>query len=218
MNHELNELNELNELIDGIIQAHEDEICRLKEKMKSVNTKQPNEREEPFKIDDQTLLDAVLGPAHSITAEYVTLRFSQKHPGHNALSQLINRIEDYESTTNQRMSQLMSEIETLEKLVLIKTQAPSVVPSEAPDDSHELARLKGLICAMVDHLERRQEYRSGNAPGHSHKIPGVWDIDNAELAGKKCSWCELWQEALEIYRQKTSSITKKHEHDARHKD
>jgi chemotaxis protein histidine kinase CheA len=183
----------------------------LKEEMNSINKKQTNEhvareeREESFKIDDQTLLDAVLGPTHSITAEYVTLRYSQKHPGHNALEQLVNRIKDYELTTNQHMSQLISEIEALEKLVLSQTQdkeAPSAAPSEVPDDSRELARLKGLICAMVDHLERRQEFRDGNAPGHSHRTPGVWDIDNGELAGKKCSWCELWQEALEIYRQK----------------
>jgi hypothetical protein len=108
------------------------------------------------------------------------------------------------------MSQLMNEIESLEQLVLTQTHnkevpsdASSDVPSEEhPSDSRELVRLKGLICAMVDHLERRQEYRNGNAPGHSHRVAGVWDIDNGELAGKKCSWCELWQEALEIYRQK----------------
>ena len=102
--------------------------------MNSINKKQTNEhvlREEPFKIDDQTLLDTVLGPTHSITAEYVTLRFSQTQPGHNALAQLINRIKDYELTTNQHMSQLISEIEALEKLVLSQTQdkeAPSEVP------------------------------------------------------------------------------------------
>lgn len=189
--------------------------------MNSINKKQTNEHEEPLKIDDQILLDAVLGPMHSVTAEYVTLRFSQNQPGHNALEQLVNRIKDYELTTNQRMSQLISEIEALEKLVLSQTQdkeVPSAAPSAAHDDSRELARLKGLICAMVDHLERRRKYRDGNAPGHGHDTPGVWDIDNGELAGKKCSWCELWQEALEIYRQKDqSSITKntntKHDND-----
>ena len=105
--------------------------------MNSINKKQTNEhdrreeREEPVKIDDQTLLDAVLGPTHSVTAEYVTLRFSQKQPGHNALAQLINRIKDYELTTNQRMSQLINEIEALEKLVLSQTQDKEV-PSEVP--------------------------------------------------------------------------------------
>ena len=99
--------------------------------MNSINKKQTNEHEEPLKIDDQILLDAVLGPMHSVTAEYVTLRFSQNQPGHNALEQLINRIKDYELTTNQRMSQLISEIEALEKLVLSQTQdkeAPSAAP------------------------------------------------------------------------------------------
>jgi hypothetical protein len=197
--------HELNKLIDDIIQSNEAEICRLKEEMNSINKKQTNEhvaheeREEPFKIDDQTLLDAVLGPTHSITAEYVTLRFSQQHPGHNALSQLINRIEDYELVSNQRMSQLMSEIEALEQLVLNQTHNKEAPSEEHPSDSRELVRLKGLICAMVEHLERRHKFRSGNAPGHSHKVPGVWDIDNCELAGIKCSWCELWHEALEIY-------------------
>lgn len=122
--------HELNELIDGIIKSNEDEVCRLKKEMNSINKKH---NEEPFKIDDQTLLDAVLGPTHSITAEYVTLRFSQQHPGHNALAQLINRIKDYELTTNQHMSQLISEIEALEKLVLSQTQnkeAPSEIPSK----------------------------------------------------------------------------------------
>ena len=94
--------------------------------MNSINKTQPNEHEEPFKIDDQTLLDVVLGPTHSIAAEYVTLRFSSQHPGHNALSQLIGRIKDYELTTNQRMSQLISEIEALEKLVLHQTQDKEV--------------------------------------------------------------------------------------------
>ena len=178
--------------------------------MNSINKKQTNEhvaheereeREEPSKIDDQTLLNAVLGPLHSITAEYVTLRFSQQHPGHNALSQLINRIGNYELVSNQRMSQLMSEIEALEQLVLTQTHNKKAPSEVRDDDSQELNRLKGLICAMVDHLERRQGYRSGNAPGHSHEVPGVWDMDNGELAGIKCSWCELWREALEIHSQ-----------------
>ncbi len=102
--------------------------------MNSINKKQTNEheeREEPFKIDDQTLLDAVLGPTHSVTAEYVTLRFSQTQPGHSALAQLINRIKDYELTTNQRMTQLISEIDALEKLVLSQTQGKEA-PSAAP--------------------------------------------------------------------------------------
>lgn len=59
-------------------------------------------------------------------------------------------------------------------------------------------RLRNLLCKMVDQLERRWKCRDGNAPGHGHSIPGVWDGDNGELAGQKCAWCEVWQEALEV--------------------
>ena len=32
----------------------------------------------------------------------------------------------------------------------------------------------------------------GNAPGHGHLIPGIWDEDNGDLAGKPCAWCLTW--------------------------
>lgn len=32
----------------------------------------------------------------------------------------------------------------------------------------------------------------GNAPGHGHRIPGIWDEDNGDLAGKPCAWCLTW--------------------------
>ena len=37
---------------------------------------------------------------------------------------------------------------------------------------------------------------TGNAPGHGHTVPGVWDDDNSHaLAGTKCQWCEVWANA-----------------------
>ena len=35
----------------------------------------------------------------------------------------------------------------------------------------------------------------GNAPGHAHQTPGVWDSDNGSLANKPCAWCAVWNEA-----------------------
>lgn len=36
----------------------------------------------------------------------------------------------------------------------------------------------------------------GNAPGHAHEVPGVWDSDNRpEIAGKPCAWCLAWNAA-----------------------
>ena len=37
----------------------------------------------------------------------------------------------------------------------------------------------------------------GNAPGHSHHIPGVWDSHNGEKSGEPCEWCAAWNEAKE---------------------
>lgn len=39
---------------------------------------------------------------------------------------------------------------------------------------------------------------AGNAPGHCHEVPGVWDTDNGELAGRECAWCKVWATALEL--------------------
>lgn len=60
-------------------------------------------------------------------------------------------------------------------------------------------RLRNLLCRLVEQLEPRHQRRDGNAPGHGHTIPGVWDKGNGELAGRKCVWCEVWQEALEVH-------------------
>lgn len=47
------------------------------------------------------------------------------------------------------------------------------------------------IAAVADEIPYRITSK-GNAPGHSHSEPGVWDSDNGELAGKPCAWCRVW--------------------------
>ena len=34
---------------------------------------------------------------------------------------------------------------------------------------------------------------AGNAPGHCHDVPGIWDSDNGKKAGKPCAWCATWK-------------------------
>ena len=52
----------------------------------------------------------------------------------------------------------------------------------------ELIALAGKV---VDHFA--SDTRDGNAPGHGHRIPGIWDADNVpELAGQSCEWCADW--------------------------
>jgi hypothetical protein len=64
-----------------------------------------------------------------------------------------------------------------------------MVTAEAVD---ELKRLRSLAAKVFDHLD----YRTGSAPGHGHKTPGVWDITGnpPERAGKPCEWCALWND------------------------
>jgi hypothetical protein len=58
--------------------------------------------------------------------------------------------------------------------------------------SDELKRLRSLAAKVFDHLD----YRTGSAPGHGHKTPGVWDMTGnpPERAGKPCEWCALWND------------------------
>ena len=35
----------------------------------------------------------------------------------------------------------------------------------------------------------------GNAPGHCHAVPGVWDRGNGDRSGTACGWCRIWNAA-----------------------
>ena len=66
------------------------------------------------------IFDAVLNCPHSITHESVTLHFyPRQKEGHNALAQLHHRLAAYDQEARQREMQLLSEIEALERLVLV---------------------------------------------------------------------------------------------------
>ena len=58
----------------------------------------------------------------------------------------------------------------------------------------ELLDVFQLVIAEMEHRDRND----GNAPGHGHDIPGVWDSDNGALAGKPCAWCAVWKKAKEL--------------------
>jgi hypothetical protein len=52
---------------------------------------------------------------------------------------------------------------------------------------------RAALTAVV--REHPNDDHDGNAPGHSHLIPGVWDSDNGKKAGKPCHWCATWNRA-----------------------
>ena len=56
--------------------------------------------------------------------------------------------------------------------------------------------LRRLVSAIIDDDGGDDD---GNAPGHAHETPGVWDDDNsAEIAGKACELCAAWNHARAV--------------------
>lgn len=79
-------------------------------------------------------------------------------------------------------------------------QAQSALESERQAHAAEVERLRAdaerwsaedreIMAAVVRELGEGDD---GNAPGHAHGLPGIWDWDNGERAGKACSWCLCW--------------------------
>lgn len=57
--------------------------------------------------------------------------------------------------------------------------------------------LLAVFSVVISEMEDRDR-NDGNAPGHGHKIPGIWDSDNGSLSGKPCAWCAVWAKAKEL--------------------
>jgi hypothetical protein len=71
------------------------------------------------------------------------------------------------------------------------------------------AEMSAEDLAILEAVRREMdEDDDGNAPGHAHEIPGIWDSDNGAKAGKPCAWCLTWRKftAL-IERERIRSIS-----------
>ena len=68
-------------------------------------------------------------------------------------------------------------------LEMVNPPAPSV-----PDGWLE------ILEAVLREMPARKGV-NGNAPGHGHRIAGIWDDDNGPLSGKPCAWCMTWNKA-----------------------
>ena len=76
----------------------------------------------------------------------------------------------------------------------IALAATPVIPPAAPsEDSHWWREM--LAAVMRELPPNMGRYRDGNAPGHCHSIPGIWDSDNKGKAGTTCAWCLVWNKA-----------------------
>ncbi|MBD1602355.1 ead/Ea22-like family protein [Pseudomonas typographi] len=68
--------------------------------------------------------------------------------------------------------------------------------SERDQLKAEVEALRGIMAAVVSEIPHAKHMSPGNAPGHCHRLPGVWDEDNGAKAGKECGWCKVWNKAL----------------------
>ncbi len=64
----------------------------------------------------------------------------------------------------------------------------------------EVEKLRGVMACVVNEIPRHTN-RNGNAPGHCHSVPGIWDRDNGAKAGTECGWCKVWNAALAMSRE-----------------
>jgi hypothetical protein len=101
------------------------------------------------------------------------------------MSELASQLREY---NDWRRGALISQPDPVE---LGQAIDAAIVAIEQRD---ELLKTFGLV---IDELESRHG-NDGNAPGHGHEIPGVWDNDNGKLAGKPCAWCAVWAKAKEL--------------------
>ena len=56
--------------------------------------------------------------------------------------------------------------------------------------------LRDVMAAVISEIPHAKHIQPGNSPGHSHRVPGVWDEDNGAKAGRECGWCKVWNTAL----------------------
>ncbi|KTC59088.1 hypothetical protein [Pseudomonas savastanoi] len=62
----------------------------------------------------------------------------------------------------------------------------------------ECEALREIISLVTREIPHSKSVRPGDAPGHCHSVPGVWDKGNGEKAGKECAWCKVWNAAIAI--------------------
>jgi hypothetical protein len=66
--------------------------------------------------------------------------------------------------------------------------------------------LRTALVRCVAEFEHRDWGRrtDGNAPGHAHSRPGIWDDDNGAKAGTRCEWCAAWPKIRALAEKETS--------------
>lgn len=85
-----------------------------------------------------------------------------------------------------------SALERLQEILVKNCDAVHLDIYTAPPQRKPLSDEDKAILEAV-HRELDDQDYSGDAPGHSHRIPGIWDSDNGDKAGEPCAWCLTWK-------------------------
>lgn len=72
--------------------------------------------------------------------------------------------------------------------------------SELSGNSGQIAIPKQLLTDLVE-IWNKKHHNPYGSPNHSHAIPGIWDSDNGDLAGKPCAECNIYDEARRLLSQ-----------------
>jgi hypothetical protein len=96
------------------------------------------------------------------------------------------------------LENLMSENASLLADIATLDQESRQVRARLDRVTAERDEVLAVFRLVINEIEHRDRSDDGNAPGHSHDIPGVWDSDNGALAGKPCAWCATWAKAKEL--------------------
>jgi len=82
---------------------------------------------------------------------------------------------------------------------LQRQQARSpILPDFEPGRQNQAADALAEAIETLEDLRTEEDggqCGANDAPGHRHTVPGIWDDDNGELAGKPCAWCAAWDQA-----------------------
>jgi hypothetical protein len=122
--------------IDAEIKRQDVELQRMREELAAITAQE----ERP--INDRYLMDTVLDCPHTITADSVTLHFSQtQKDGHNALSQLRYRLAAYDLTARHRQNEVGESAVVL--MASVQRKTPTAVQTQQAD-AQDAARYRYL--------------------------------------------------------------------------
>lgn len=88
-----------------------------------------------------------------------------------------------------------TEITNSQFIVALHNAAPDLIAK-----ARRVERLEAILRAIIEYYEDRAW--GTDAPGHAHKVPGVWDG-----TGKDCEWCAAWNAARAALKENTDATS-----------